>query len=122
MDSGDTLIGLGPAILIIPLIVAHLKPALAPLFRRFTSDPPWELIADLVGIAWTVGLWRSGLGPAWLAGWATCILAGFALGVAAGKAYDVTQAAREAIVPKATESGPTGYVEPGTPEVPKSTP
>lgn len=115
IDGPDELIGLGAAALIIPVIVAHLKPVLLPIFRRYTTDPPWEFVADLVGVAWALGLNASGHGPDWMNNVPTAALVGLALGVAAGGTRDGTQSllARFNLTKAPPESPPRAFTEPG---------
>lgn len=97
-DNPEQLIGLGAATLIIPILVAHLKPLLRALPPFHGEDAPWPFVADLVGVAWVIGLMEAGAAPGWIDNWITAILVGFALGVASGAVRD----AREGI---AAQSG-----------------
>lgn len=89
MDFGpDQVFGIAAALAIIPIIVAHMKPAL----RKFWPlDGPWELLADIVGALWAVGLWQAGYAPDWISNIWAALLLGVALGVASGQVRDGTQ-------------------------------
>lgn len=92
MDINVTLeemFGLGAAVAIIPVIVAHLKPALR---RVWPEDGPWELIADLIGVLWVLGLWQAGYAPESVTNpWAAAIT-GLAIGIMSSRARDAAQA------------------------------
>lgn len=85
----EEMFGLGAAVAVIPVIVAHLKPALR---RWWPEDGPWELLADLVGVLWVLGLWQAGYAPASVNNpWAAAIT-GLAIGIMSSRARDAAQA------------------------------
>lgn len=97
-DNADQMIGIGAAVAILPLIMAHLKPFLRPILDRLglyeSSDPPWPFLVDALGVAWVYGLMEAGHAPGWINNPLTAILAGIALGIAAGTARDVWDGAQ----------------------------
>lgn len=85
----EEVFSLASAVAIIPVIVAHIKPAL----RHIWPDSgPWELIADLIGVLWVLGIWQAGFAPDWIVNPWAAVLAGIAIGVASSRARDVVQA------------------------------
>jgi len=87
--SPEEVFSLAAAVAIIPIIVAHIKPALR---RIWPDEGPWELIADLVGVLWVLGIWQAGFAPEWIENPWAAVLAGIAVGVASSRARDAVQA------------------------------
>lgn len=111
--ESSSAISLAAAVGVIPVVVGDLKPLLRPLFRRYTTEPPWRLVAHLVGVGWAVALWSSGHGPEWLSNWPACILAGIALGVVSGKVRDTYVDAADRRKTPPAQSPPPGAYGPG---------
>jgi hypothetical protein len=84
----EQVFSLASAVALIPIIVAHLKPALRSVWP---DSGPWELIADVIGVVWVVGIWQAGFAPDWIANWFAAILAGVVVGVASSQARNVVQ-------------------------------
>lgn len=85
IDGPDQVFSLAAALVIIPIIVAHLKPAL----RRFWPlDGPWELIADIVGVLWVLGIWQAGQAPDWVGSPFAAVMLGIVVGILSGQARD----------------------------------
>lgn len=85
----EQIFSLVTAVAIIPVIVAHLKPALR---RWWHVDGPWELVADALGVLWVLGIWQAGYAPEWVTNVWAAALTGVAVGVASGRARDAVQA------------------------------
>ncbi|MGE3961502.1 MAG: hypothetical protein AB7F65_07480 [Dehalococcoidia bacterium] len=81
----ESFIGLAAVPAALPVLVEHLKRAVAVEGRS-----PWPLVTDFAAVAWVLGLWSAGLlgtdgaGPAL----PTVLLLGLVTGVAASLGYD----------------------------------
>lgn len=127
----QTLIGMGAAPLVIIALTAHIRSfsravhayVMAFATRNYTlsakgtSDDPsasvWPLVADLVAVAWCLGLAQGGQLQAFLhlehVQPATVILVGLALGIASGQIRDkVTSATAPATAVTLTVTPPAG--------------
>ncbi len=92
----EAMIGLGAAPLLLIALTAHIKKftravgihlgVLSPV----ANGTPWPLVLDVLAVAWTLMLWRSGLLPEGVEEITTAVLVGLALGVAAGTLRDQT--------------------------------
>jgi len=83
--SWESVIGIAAIPAALPVLVEHLKRAVA---REHRS--PWPLVTDLAAVAWLLGLWSAGLlgqGDARPAP-PTVVLLGLVTGVAASLGYD----------------------------------
>ena len=97
-EIGPEMIGMGAAVIVVPYLVAALKPLLRriPLFRPYEDDDePWLLVSVALSVAWVVALRIAGEGPGWLEGHVLiAVLAGVTLGVLASAARDFTHEVR----------------------------
>lgn len=107
--SPEEMFSLGAAVAIIPVIVGHLKPALR---RIWPEDGPWELIADVVGVLWVLGIWQAGYAPESVSNpWAAAIT-GLALGIASSRVRDAAQVITPGSRAFVAEPGPWAGVAP----------
>lgn len=86
LDSPE-MIGLAAQVLLIPYLVGHLKPMLRAI-PGVDRMSPWQVLADLLGIAGVYLLWTAGLAPEWIDSWAAALLTGIVLGVTSSMARD----------------------------------
>ena len=81
----ESVVGIAAVPAALPVLVEHLKRAVAPDDRSV-----WPLVTDLAAIAWVLGLWAAGLLGADEARPAlpTVVLLGLVAGVATSLGYD----------------------------------
>ena len=84
----EQVFSLASAIALIPLIVEHMKPALR---RIWPDDGPWELMADVIGVLWVLGIWQAGYAPGWIDNVWAAAMTGFSVGVASSQARNAVQ-------------------------------
>jgi hypothetical protein len=94
--NGPEMIGFAAALVVIPIIVAHLKPLLRTI-PGVSDAKPWPLVADAIGIGWVYMLREAGHAPAWIDNIFAVVLAGLVLGVLAGLARDGAEVAQQSI-------------------------